>query len=182
MKPNGTRPKASKGVLPLDGRIQLSRDNPPGKVGWEGGEEVVPWRLKETYFENCPCDTQNVLSKIWAFLLVSRAEFMVMGIPVVAVPALLAASRPNDLMGDGAVRLGLVTAVWYLAYCIASQVNCLADYELDKPYKSRLPRSIDILKGPRTIWLITVESVVAVPRSWGTWQNPNLVSGSLCCG
>jgi 4-hydroxybenzoate polyprenyltransferase len=106
--------------------------------------------------------TQNVFSKIWAFLLVSRVEFMVMGIPVIALSALLAASRPNDLLGDGAVRLGLLTAVWYLAYWISSQVNCLADYELDKIYKSRLPRSIDILKGPRTIWLmITLETVVA---------------------
>ena len=141
--------------------MKLSRDNLPGQAGWEGGR-VVTWRFKGTYFENCPCDTQNVLSKIWAFLLVSRAEFMVMGIPVIAIPALLAASRANDLMGDGAVRLGLITAVWYLAYCISSQVNCLADYELDKTYKSRLPRSIDILKGPRTIWLmITVETAVA---------------------
>src|SRR5215203_2172077 len=107
--------------------------------------------------------TQNVLSKIWAFLLVSRVEFMVMGFPVIAIPALLAASRPNDLIEDGAaVRLGLLTAMWYLAYWISSQVNCLADYELDKSYKSRLPRSIDILKGPRTIWLlITVETVAA---------------------
>jgi 4-hydroxybenzoate polyprenyltransferase len=106
--------------------------------------------------------TQNVLSKIWAFLLVSRIEFMVMGIPVIAISALLAASRPNGLMGHGAVRLGLLTAVWYLAYWICSQVNCLADYELDKTYKSRLPRSIDILKGPTTIWsIIAVETVVA---------------------
>ena len=106
--------------------------------------------------------TQNVLSKIWAFLLVSRVEFMVMGIPVIAISALLAASRPNDLLGDGAVRLGLLTAVWYLAYWICSQVNCLADYELDKKYKSRLPRSIDILKGPGTVWsMIAVETVVA---------------------
>jgi 4-hydroxybenzoate polyprenyltransferase len=106
--------------------------------------------------------TENALSKIWAFLLVSRVEFMVMGIPVIALSALLAASRPNDLLGDGAVRLGLLTAVWYLAYWISSQVNCIADYELDKVYKSRLPRSIDILKGPRTIWLtITLETVVA---------------------
>jgi 4-hydroxybenzoate polyprenyltransferase len=52
--------------------------------------------------------------------------------------------------------------VWYLAYWISSQVNCIADYELDKHYKSRLPRSIDILNGPRTIWvIIAVESVVA---------------------
>jgi 4-hydroxybenzoate polyprenyltransferase len=106
--------------------------------------------------------TQNVLSKFWAFLVVSRVEFMVMGIPVIAIPALLAASRHNDLIGDGAVRLGLLTAVWYLAYWISSQVNCLADYELDKTYKSRLPRAIDVLKGPRVIWLIvTVETVVA---------------------
>ena len=106
--------------------------------------------------------TQNVSSKIWAFLLVSRVEFMVMGIPVIALSALLAASRPSDLMGDGAVRLGLLTAVWYLAYWICSQVNCIADYELDKIYKSRLPRSIDILKGPRTIWwMIIVEVVIA---------------------
>ena len=106
--------------------------------------------------------TLNALSKIWAFLVVSRVEFMVMGIPVIALSALLAASRPNDLLGDGAVRLGLLTAVWYLAYWISSQVNCIADYELDKVYKSRLPRSIDILKGPRTIWsMITLETVVA---------------------
>src|ERR671921_682977 len=106
--------------------------------------------------------TQNVLSKIWAFLVVSRVEFMVMGLPVIAISALLAASRLNDLMGDGAVRLGLLTALWYLAYWISSQVNCIADYELDKTYKSRLPRSIDILNGPRTIWvIIAVESVVA---------------------
>jgi 4-hydroxybenzoate polyprenyltransferase len=87
---------------------------------------------------------------------------MVMGIPVIALSALLAASRPSDLMGDGTVRLGLLTAVWYLAYWISSQMNCLADYELDKIYKSRLPRSIDILKGPRTIWwMIVVEVVIA---------------------
>jgi 4-hydroxybenzoate polyprenyltransferase len=106
--------------------------------------------------------TQNVLSKIWAFLVVSRVEFMVMGLPVIAISALLAASRLNDLMGDGAVRLGLLTALWYLAYWISSQVNCIADYELDKHYKSRLPRSIDILKGPRTLWwMIAVEVVFA---------------------
>jgi 4-hydroxybenzoate polyprenyltransferase len=106
--------------------------------------------------------TQNALTKIWAFMLVSRVEFMVMGIPVIAISALLAASRPDDLMGDGAVRLGLLAAVWYLAYWISSQVNCIADYELDKTYKSRLPRSIDILKGPRTVWaMIAVEIVVA---------------------
>jgi 4-hydroxybenzoate polyprenyltransferase len=105
---------------------------------------------------------QDVLGKIWAFLVVSRVEFMVMGIPVIALSALLAASRPDDLVGDGAVRLGLLTAVWYLAYWISSQVNCIADYELDKTYKSRLPRSIDVLKGPRTIWtMITVEILVA---------------------
>ena len=95
-------------------------------------------------------------------MLVSRVEFMVMGIPVIAISALLAASRPYDLMGDNAVRLVLLTTVWYLAYWISSQVNCIADYELDKTYKSRLPRSIDILNGPRTIWvIIAVESVVA---------------------
>jgi 4-hydroxybenzoate polyprenyltransferase len=105
---------------------------------------------------------QDVLTYIRAFLVLSRVEFMVMGIPVIALSALLAVSRPNDLMGDGAVRLGLLAAVWYLAYWISSQVNCIADYELDKTYKSRLPRSIDILKGPRTIWaMITVEIVVA---------------------
>ena len=106
--------------------------------------------------------THNGSSKVWAFLLVSRVEFMVMGIPVIAISALLAASRPYDLMGDNAVRLVLLTTVWYLAYWISSQVNCIADYELDKTYKSRLPRSIDILNGPRTIWvIIAVESVVA---------------------
>jgi 4-hydroxybenzoate polyprenyltransferase len=106
--------------------------------------------------------TQNVSSKIWAFLVVSRVEFMVMGIPVITLSALLAASRPDDLTGDNAVRLGLLTAVWYLAYWISSQVNCIADYELDKTYKSRLPRSIDILKGPRMVWwIITVETVIA---------------------
>ena len=85
-----------------------------------------------------------------------------MGIPVIALSALLAASRPDDLMGYNAVRLGLLAALWYLAYWICSQVNCIADYELDKTYKSRLPRAIDILKGPRTIWaMIAVEIVVA---------------------
>jgi 4-hydroxybenzoate polyprenyltransferase len=106
--------------------------------------------------------TQSALTKIWAFMLVSRVEFMVMGIPVIALSALLAALRPDDLMGDGAMRLGLLAALWYLAYWISSQVNCIADYELDKHHKSRLPRSIDILKGPRAIWLmIAVEIVVA---------------------
>src|SRR5215208_3396292 len=105
---------------------------------------------------------QDLLTYIRAFLVVSRVEFMVMGIPVIALSALLAASRPDDLMGDGAVRLGLLATLWYLAYWICSQVNCLADYELDKTYKSRLPRAIDILKGPRIIWvMIAVEIVVA---------------------
>src|SRR5215210_5915292 len=105
---------------------------------------------------------QDVLTKIWAFLVVSRIEFMVMGIPVIALSALLAASRPDDLMGDNAVRLGLLAAVWYLAYWICSQVNCISDYELDKRYKSRLPQAIDALKGPRTVWaMIAVEIVFA---------------------
>src|SRR5918995_4623342 len=105
---------------------------------------------------------QHVLTYIRAFLVVRRVEFMVMGIPVIAISALLAASRPDDLMGDNAVRLGLLAAVWYLAYWICSQVNCIADYELDKRYKSRLPQAIDILKGPRTVWaMIAVEIVVA---------------------
>jgi 4-hydroxybenzoate polyprenyltransferase len=106
--------------------------------------------------------TQNVSSKIWAFLVVSRVEFMVMGIPVITLSALLAASRPEDLMGYNAVRLGLLAALWYLAYWISSQVNCIADYELDKRYKSRLPQAIDIFKGSRTVWaMIAVEIVVA---------------------
>ena len=105
---------------------------------------------------------QGVLTYIRALLVISRVEFMVMGIPVIAISALLAASRPDDLMGDNAVRLGLLAALWYLAYWICSQVNCIADYELDKRYKSRLPQAIDILKGPRTVWaMITVETVVA---------------------
>ena len=105
---------------------------------------------------------QDVLTYIRAFLVVSRIEFMVMGIPVIALSALLAASRPDELMGDNAVRLGLLTSVWYLAYWICSQVNCIADYELDKTYKNRLPRAIDILKGPRIIWaIVAVEIVVA---------------------
>ena len=102
------------------------------------------------------------MTKIRAFLVVSRVEFMVMGIPVIAISALLAASRSDDLMGYNAVRLGLLAALWYLAYWICSQVNCIADYELDKRYKSRLPQAIDILKGPRTVWaMIAVEIVVA---------------------
>jgi 4-hydroxybenzoate polyprenyltransferase len=102
------------------------------------------------------------LTKIRAFLVVSRVEFMVMGIPVIAISALLAASRSDDLMGYNAVRLGLLAALWYLAYWICSQVNCIADYELDKKYKSRLPQAIDILNGPRTVWtMIAVEIVVA---------------------
>jgi 4-hydroxybenzoate polyprenyltransferase len=105
---------------------------------------------------------QDVLTYIRAFLVISRVEFMVMGIPVIAISALLAASRPDDLTGDNAVRLGLLTALWYLAYWICSQVNCIADYELDKTYKSRLPQAIDILEGPRTIWtMIAVETLVA---------------------
>ena len=72
---------------------------------------------------------QDVSTYIRAFLVISRVEFMVMGIPVIAISALLAASRPDDLTGDGAVRLGLLTALWYLAYWICSQVNCIADYE-----------------------------------------------------
>jgi hypothetical protein len=109
-----------------------------------------------------PRKVQDVLTYIRAFLVLSRVEFMVMGIPVIALSALLAASRPDDLMGYNAVRLGLLAALWYLAYWICSQVNCIADYELDKRYKSRLPRAIDILKGPRTIWtIIAVEIVVA---------------------
>ena len=99
-----------------------------------------------------PRKVQDVLTYIRAFLVISRVEFMVMGIPVIAISALLAASRPDDLMGYNAVRLGLLAALWYLAYWICSQVNCIADYELDKTYKSRLPRAIDILNGPRTIW------------------------------
>jgi 4-hydroxybenzoate polyprenyltransferase len=65
-------------------------------------------------------------------------------------------------MGQNLPLVSLGTLVWYLSHLIGSQVNCLADYELDKDYKVRLARSVDQL-GSRTIWvLIIAESVLAL--------------------
>ena len=88
----------------LDSTIKLSSDNPPGKVGWEGraglklGNEDWDHRrdqhrvkreslgtrryqtMQEILSKVHHLLTHNVLTKIWAFLVVSRVEFMVMGI------------------------------------------------------------------------------------------------------
>src|SRR5215211_6953568 len=101
------------------------------------------------------------MSYVRAFAVVSRYEFMFGGIFFLFVVSALASGHWDNLWHNAGLA-GWGTVTWYLSHMIGSQVNCLADYELDRKYKVRVPQAVDRL-GRNTIWgLILVESLLAL--------------------
>lgn len=101
------------------------------------------------------------MSYVRAFVSVNRLEFAPGGVFFLFVVSALASEYWARLW-DNAVLIIWGTVVWYLSHAIGSQVNCLADYELDRQYKLRLAQAVDYL-GRRVIWgLVLVESFLAL--------------------
>lgn len=80
-------------------------------------------------------------SRARALLVVSRYEFMPGGVFFIFASASLAVLRWSTLFH----RLSLIAggaAVWYLSHLIGSQVNCLADFDIDTAHKARLSLAV----------------------------------------
>ncbi len=95
-----------------------------------------------------------------AFLVVSRCEFMVGGVFFLFFVSALASRTWAQLLQNMPL-IALGSSVWYLSHLVGGQVNCLADYEYDKEYKSHLVKAVDRLGRPALIGLVAAESVAA---------------------
>jgi 4-hydroxybenzoate polyprenyltransferase len=83
-------------------------------------------------------------------------------------------------LGASLAVVGWGIAVWYLSHLIGSQVNCVADNELDRTYKVRVATAVDRLGSPFIWGCIVVESILALLVAWymarltGKWVLPLL--------
>lgn len=104
------------------------------------------------------------MTNLEAFLVVGRKEYMPSAINEVGLPALLAVLAVG--FGGGLfIWAHVALAVWLLAHLIGAQINCLADYDLDRRFKSRLPAAIDLIGKrvlKRWIWVEVVGTTLIV--------------------
>jgi 4-hydroxybenzoate polyprenyltransferase len=113
------------------------------------------------------------------FFIVSRYEYMVGGIFFLFMVSALATGSWAQLSVSLAI-VGLGVVVWYLSHMIGSQINCVADAELDRSYKVRVAAAVDRLGSPFILGCIIVESVLALMVVWymarltGKWVLPLL--------
>jgi 4-hydroxybenzoate polyprenyltransferase len=93
-------------------------------------------------------------------VVVSRYEFAAGGLFFLFVVSALASRSWSEMWKNREV-IACGSAVWFLSHMIGSQVNCLADLDLDRTYKKHLAQAVDLL-GSRAIWLfLASESVLA---------------------
>ncbi len=100
------------------------------------------------------------MSNTRAFLTITRCEFLVGGVFFLFVVSALASGNWGQLRANIFIIIcGIV--VWCFSHMIGSQINCLADRDLDKEHKAKLFQSVNYL-GQRKIWtFICIESIVA---------------------
>lgn len=101
------------------------------------------------------------MSLIKAFFIVSRYEYIPVGTFIAfAIAALASGSWIRLQENMFLIILGILLG--YLSHMLGSQINCLADYDLDKDRKLRLAMSVNRL-GHRRIWcFIWAESILAL--------------------
>jgi 4-hydroxybenzoate polyprenyltransferase len=93
----------------------------------------------------------NSSSKMRAWAIASRVEYMPGGLFFVFASAALACLHWDVLWDSMALVVQGVT-VWYISHLIGSQVNCIADVEIDKSDKERLARAVSVV-GSRVLWV-----------------------------
>ena len=99
-----------------------------------------------------------------AFLIVSRYEFMLGGVFFLFFVSALASKTWLQLR----VNLPLIvlgSCVWFLSHLIGSQVNCLADYQIDLAFKQHLSTSVDRLGRRTIVFLLLIETALALACS-----------------
>jgi 4-hydroxybenzoate polyprenyltransferase len=99
------------------------------------------------------------------FLVVSRYEYMVGGVFFLFTVSALATGS-WALFGASLALIAWGTAVWYLSHMVGSQINCVADNELDRTYKVRVAAAVDRLGSHFILGCIAVESVLALLVAW----------------
>ena len=105
------------------------------------------------------------MKRVADFFIVSRYEYMVGGIFFLFTVSALATGSWAQLRASLAI-VGLGIVVWYLSHMIGSQINCVADNELDRTYKVRVAAAVDRLGSPFILGCIVVESVLALLVVW----------------
>ena len=100
-------------------------------------------------------------SRLQAFFVVSRVEFMPGGLFFIFASAALACLEWT-ILGRNALLIAEGAAVWYLSHLIGSQVNCLADVEVDQEDKAKLAQAVRIFGSARLTAVIGVEAMIAL--------------------
>jgi 4-hydroxybenzoate polyprenyltransferase len=94
-----------------------------------------------------------------ALAIVRRLEFYVVELTIFGIPLLVVSSDFDDVL-QPVVLEGLL--MFFVLYSVGDMVNCLADRELDKVYKSRLSRAVYRI-GPRRLgWLVGCQAVLGL--------------------
>lgn len=100
----------------------------------------------------------SLLKKLYAFLVVSRWEYMPVAIGEVGIPATLALLYvPFGKLYVTLALWGLV--IWWAGHFVGSQINCLTDYPGDRLYKKYLADSVDTLGRKTIIQIIWIEVI-----------------------
>lgn len=99
-------------------------------------------------------------SPLRAYLLISRREFLPPIILFVAIPVTLAVADGASLWRSR-WHLVAATVIFVLAYLIGSKINCIADHELDRDFKTHLHNGVSTLGKPVVWALIALESALA---------------------
>jgi 4-hydroxybenzoate polyprenyltransferase len=100
-------------------------------------------------------------SRPLALLVLSRYEFMPGGVFFIFASAALALLRWSSL----SQKLSLIaggSAVWYLSHLVGSQVNCLADVEIDRSEKTRLSDAVRTFGAQPLVRVIEAEAAVTL--------------------
>lgn len=99
--------------------------------------------------------------QVRALVVVSRVEFMPGGLFFVFASAALAC-RTWPAMNRGLPLIIGGAVVWYMSHLIGSQVNCLADVEIDREHKARLAAATSVLGRMPIVISIGVEAAAAL--------------------
>jgi 4-hydroxybenzoate polyprenyltransferase len=95
---------------------------------------------------------------VHSFLAVNRVEYFPVQVTIFIMPLLLGAGSRADLARpqvlEGLLALGFV-------FILGNVINCLADRELDRTYKSRLARAVDSLGVRFVTGFVVVNALLA---------------------
>jgi 4-hydroxybenzoate polyprenyltransferase len=102
---------------------------------------------------------QRALAFAKSLLVIRRLEFFTVEITIFSMPLLVSVSSFGELLSPVVLEGYLV---FFTLFSLGDMINCLADRDLDRTYKSRLSRAVDNLGVGFVTGLVIAEAVLSV--------------------